>query len=257
MIIILRLFFCLYIVQISFNCGSNSITSNSSLYPTKSLEIKYQQDWQKDFYYKKIAEFEKSPIGFDKIVFLGNSITQGLLHHTEKLSRTDIINRGISGDHTDGTLARLQEIIHYKPKAVFLLIGVNDLFEDNRGKPERTPAYVANNILLICKAIKNKSINTRIFIQTTLPINNEQYLNKKPNIEFLFSNYTPSVNEQINEVNKILKNNSSFNVIDLHSAFLNERLQLDPKFSTDGVHLNELGYQNWINIVNPILKDIK
>ena len=227
------------------------------MYPIKGLEIKYQQDWQKDFYYKKIAEFENSPIGFDKIVFLGNSITQGLLRHTEKLSRTDIINRGISGDHTDGILARLQEIIHYKPKAVFLLIGVNDLFEDNRSKPERTPAYVANNILSICKAIKNKSINTRIFIQTTLPINNEQYLNKKPNIEFLFSNYTPSVNEQINEVNKILKSNLSLNIIDLHSAFLNQDFQLNPKFSTDGVHLNELGYQNWINIVNPILKDIK
>ena len=34
------------------------------------IKIKYQQDWQKDFYYKKIAEFENSPIGFDKIVFL-------------------------------------------------------------------------------------------------------------------------------------------------------------------------------------------
>jgi len=227
------------------------------MYPSMDIKIKYQQDWQKDFYYKKIAEFENSPIGFDKIVFLGNSITQGLLRHTDKLSRINIINRGISGDHTDGVLARLQEIIHYKPKAVFLLIGVNDLFEDNRSKPERNPEYIANNILLICKAIKNKSNNTRIFIQTILPINNEQYLNKKPNIEFLLPNYSPSINEQINEVNKILKSNLSLNIIDLHSAFLNQDLQLNPKFSTDGVHLNELGYQNWVNIINPILKEIK
>ena len=113
------------------------------------IKIKYQQDWQKDFYYKKIAEFENSPIGFDKIVFLGNSITQGLLRHTEKLSRTDIINRGISGDHTDGILARLQEIIHYKPKAVFLLIGVNDLFEDNRNKPVSYTHLTLPTILLV------------------------------------------------------------------------------------------------------------
>lgn len=230
---------------------------DNALYPNINTKIKYQQDWQKDFYHKKLSEFKVSPVGFDKIVFLGNSITQGLLRHTDKLLSNNIVNRGISGDHTDGVLARLQELIHYKPKAVFLLIGVNDLFEDNRNKPERTPEYIAKNILLICKEIKNGSKNTQIFIQTILPINNEQYLSKKPNIEFLFDNYSPSINEQINEVNQIIKSESSLNVIDLHSSFLNENLQLNQKFSTDGVHLNELGYQNWINIINPILKEIK
>ena len=232
-------------------------TVDNTLYPNINTEIKYQQDWQKDFYYKKLSEFEVSPIGFDKIVFLGNSITQGLLRHTDKLSGNNIVNRGISGDHTDGVLARLEEIIHYKPKAVFLLIGVNDLFEDNRSRPERTPEYVANNILLISDIINKKSPNTKIFTQTIIPINNNQYLTEKPNIEFLHVDYSPSINEQINEVNKILKSNLSLNIIDLHSTFLNEDLQLNPKFSTDGVHLNDLGYQNWIDIINQILKDIK
>ncbi len=227
------------------------------MYPNINLKIKYQQDWQRDLYHKKISEFKESPIGFDKIVFLGNSITQGLLRHTDKLLGNNIVNRGISGDHTDGVLARLKEITHYKPKAVYLLIGVNDLFEDNRSKPERTPEYVANNIFLISDIINEKSPNTKIFIQTILPINNKQYLSKKPDIEFLFDNYSPSINEQIDEVNKIIKSDSSLNIINLHSAFLNEDLQLNPKFSTDGVHLNELGYQNWIDIINPILKEIK
>ncbi len=227
------------------------------MYPNINLKIKYQQDWQRDFYHRKISEFKKNPIGFDKIVFLGNSITQGLLRHTDKLLSNNIVNRGISGDHTNGVLARLKEVINYKPKAVFILIGVNDLFEDNRSKPERTPEYIAKNILLICKEIKNGSKYTQIFIQTILPINNKQYLSEKPNIEFLFDNYSPSINEQIDEVNKIIKSDSSLNVINLHSAFLNEDLQLNQKFSTDGVHLNELGYQNWIDIINPILKEIK
>ena len=138
-----------------------------------------------------------------------------------------------------------------------MLIGINDLFEDNRSRPERTPEYVANNILLISDIINKKSPNTKIFTQTIIPINNNQYLTEKPNIEFLHVDYSPSINEQINKVNKIIKNNSSLNVIDLHSSFLNENLQLNQKFSTDGVHLNELGYQNWINIINPIIKEIK
>ena len=232
-------------------------TVDNTLYPNINTKIKYQKDWQKNFYYKKLSEFEVSPIGFNKIVFLGNSITQGLLRHTDKLSGNNIVNRGISGDHTDGVLARLEEIIHYKPQAVFLLIGVNDLFEDNRSRPERTPEYVANNIFLISDIINKKSPNTKIFTQTIIPINNNQYLTEKPNIEFLHADYSPSINEQINEVNKILKSNLSLNIIDLHSTFLNEDLQLNPKFSTDGVHLNDLGYQNWIDIINQILKDIK
>ena len=230
---------------------------DNALYPSINTKIKYQQDWQKNFYHKKLSEFKVSPVGFNKIVFLGNSITQGLLRHTDKLTGNNIVNRGISGDHTDGVLARLKEIIHYKPKAVFLLIGVNDLFEDNRSRPERTPEYVANNIFLISDIINKKSPNTKIFTQTIIPINNNQYLTEKPNIEFLHVDYSPSINEQINEVNKILKSNLSLNIIDLHSTFLNEDLQLNPKFSTDGVHLNDLGYQNWIDIINPILKEIK
>ena len=230
---------------------------DNALYPNINTKIKYQQDWQKDFYHKKLSEFKASPFGFNKVVFLGNSITQGLLRHTDKLLGENIVNRGISGDHTDGVLARLEEIIHFKPKAVFLLIGVNDLFEDNRSRPERTPEYVANNIFLIFDMINKKSPNTQIFIQTIIPINNNQYLSKKPNIEFLHSDYSPSVNEQINEVNKILKSNLSLNIIDLHSIFLDKDLQLNPKFSTDGVHLNDLGYQKWIDIINPILEEIK
>ena len=232
-------------------------TVHNALYPNINTKIKYQQDWQKDFYHKKLSEFKASPVGFNKVVFLGNSITQGLLRHTDKLLGENIVNRGISGDHTDGVLARLEEIIHFKPKAVFLLIGVNDLFEDNRSRPERTPEYVANNIFLISDIINKKSPNTKIFTQTIIPINNNQYLNEKPNIEFLHVDYSPSINEQINEVNKILKSNLPLNIIDLNSTFLSEDLQLDPKFSTDGVHLNDLGYQNWIDIINPILKDIK
>ena len=58
---------------------------DNALYPSINTKIKYQQDWQKDFYHKKLSEFKVSPIGFNKIVFLGNSITQGLLRHTDKL----------------------------------------------------------------------------------------------------------------------------------------------------------------------------
>ena len=47
------------------------------MYPPKNIKIKFQQDWQYNLYHKRIIDFKKFPIGFKKIVFLGNSITEG------------------------------------------------------------------------------------------------------------------------------------------------------------------------------------
>ena len=51
-------------------------------------------------------------------------------------------NRG-GGDTTDGVLARLDEIIYFKPKAV-LLIGINDLW--NNPQTDSSIKRIGNNI---------------------------------------------------------------------------------------------------------------
>ena len=102
-----------------------------------------------NFYHKRIDEFKNNPIGSGKIVFLGNSITEaGGDWNKRFVSANKIVNRGISGDITEGVLSRLDEIIHYKPIAVFILIGINDIF--NADLPDRhkiTPLYVSDNII--------------------------------------------------------------------------------------------------------------
>ena len=64
---------------------------DNALYPSINTKIKYQQDWQKDFYHKKLSEFKVSPIGFNKIVFLGNSITKVCKRHTDKFQVTILL----------------------------------------------------------------------------------------------------------------------------------------------------------------------
>ena len=252
-----NIFLSLFLTQLTTSCKTDSNLNHTNLYPDSSITIKYQLDWQKKFYKDKIQEFKSNPIGYNKIVFLGNSITQGLRHYTNVFNRDDIVNRGISGDYTEGVLARLQEIIYYKPKAVFLLIGANDFFDDNSSRPDRTPNYVSNNIIRIAKTIKQHSPKTKVYIQTIMPINNQQYLEDKPYVQFLWPQSSPSVNDQINETNQRIISNKNFDIIDLHSEFLSNDSQLDTKYSTDGVHLNELGYKNWIKTINPIINKIK
>ena len=227
-------------------------------YPDSTTIIDGQLDWQKKFYFDRINEFKKNPIGENKIVFLGNSIIKGGGDWNERFKVDNIVNRGISGDYTKGVLARLNEIIFYKPSSVFMMIGINEFFADNTNNNHITPEYVADNIFKIANIITKQSPKTAIFIYTILPINNEQYIQiKKVNYNFLQKDFTPSVNEQVQETNRILKANEKYNVIDLHSVFSDDKLKMNPKLSSDGVHLNENGYNLWVQNNIELINELK
>jgi len=246
--ILLTIGFTINMVKAEGN-SYNSQNHFQMLYTKKGTPIKYQQDWQIDFYYKRMEEFIKNPIGSNKIVFLGNSITEAGGDWNKKFGVKNIVNRGISGDITEGVLKRLDEIIYYKPIAVFLLIGINDIF--NADLPDRdkiTPSYVSENILKILNRISDQTPNTKIYVQTILPINDDIYTKEKG----WFPQHSEPLPIQINKINMLLKKKCKkepFNFIDLHSAFINKNGLLNESFTTDGVHLNENGYQVWVNFI--------
>ena len=238
------------------------VLSLNDIYPDSSLKIKYQDDYKRITFFKRINEFKENPIGHNKVVFLGNSITNGLRRHFSKFNRSDVINRGIDGDISLGILERLDELIYFKPKAVFILIGLNDFFNDLTKMPEVTPKFVAKNIIKAANTIKRATPKTKIYLQTILPINTQQYLSKlkkdtNNSYYWLKPSFEININEQILKTNEILKNNKVFQVIDLHPLFVDKNSIMSEKYSIDGVHLNTLGYQNWIDVINPILKKIK
>ena len=173
--IILLLFFF-----ISFSQTERTL---ENLYPTENIVIKFHDEWGKNNYNKMINEFKKSPLNFGDVVFLGNSITQGGGDWSERLDYPNISNRGIGGDVTDGVLARLEEITFFKPKAVFLLIGINDLWNVNPETPSED--YIGKNIVRIAKIIKEKSKQTKVFIQTVLPIEKKIFVEKINNINIM------------------------------------------------------------------------
>ncbi len=228
-----------------------------NLYPSPETIIDGQLDWQKKIYFDRIAEFKKNPIGKNKIVFLGNSIIKGGGDWNKRYGINNIVNRGISGDYTKGILKRLGEIFFYKPVSVFLMIGINEFFADNSEKPEINPKYVAENILKIADIINEYSPKTEIFIHTILPINNDQYIEvKKVNYNFLQNNFIPSINKQVEETNSILKSNKKYRIIDLYSIFIDQKLKMNPNLSTDGVHLNENGYNLWIQETKDLITSL-
>jgi lysophospholipase L1-like esterase len=204
-----------------------------NLYPSNDVVITNHSDWTKSHYPKRIAKFKANPLEFGDLVFIGNSITEQGENWASKVDNTKAKNRGIAGDTSDGIIARLNEITFYKPEKLFLLIGINDLFH-NPNAVEK----IYQNILKIVDEINSKSPNTQVFVQTVLPTTTENLISK------------------IKELNTLLENSAvgkPFTLINLHQRFelLDGKMNMD--FSTDGVHLNEKGYEIWSEIIKNII----
>ena len=236
------MFRIIIITILSSNTLYSQILTNdySFLFPESNLKIKYHDEWGARNYKHVINNFKKNPLKFNQIVFLGNSITAEGGNWGEKLNYTNIRNRGIAGDVTDGVLARIDEIIYFKSKAVFLLIGINDLWNFSPSIP--STKYISNNILKIVKEIKKGSPETQVYVQTILPTAKSIFV------------------ESINKINNTIKSKSSkfnFTVIDLHSHFENNDGLIKKELTTDGIHLNSKGYQVWTEIVRPLISNLK
>jgi lysophospholipase L1-like esterase len=213
------------------SCSSNTNEIPSHIYPNLNSKIQYQVDWQKKFYDKRIKEFKEYPIGYNQIVLLGNSITEDAKGWNDSLGITNITNRGISGDITDGMLMRLDEIIYFKPLAIFLLIGINDIYAMNLPEGKQTEKHIIKNIIKILDTLRKESPRTKLYLQTILPTHREDII------------------DQIKRINSGIINRvqPEVTVIDLYSIFANDENLMISEYSTDGVHLNAYGYGIWIN----------
>jgi lysophospholipase L1-like esterase len=238
--------FNLLLALLSLNsCTSETSTTpkpepkfdTSVLYPSPDIIIPYHTSWTKNHYIQKIVEFKANPLQFGDIVFIGNSITEQGGNWGLRFNNYKVKNRGIAGDVTAGVINRLAEIYYYKPKKVFLKIGINDIFQD-----ELTPEYIANNIKLIVDKIHLESPDTKIYVQTILPTSNNTTLKNK-----------------IVATNTILKNNPPTDysqVIDLYPLFADVNDLMMSSYSIDGIHLSEAGYIVWQNFIKGFVNDL-
>ena len=107
----------------------------------------------------------KTPEYEGTIVAVGDSLTEGLgvaeefayPALLEKKLRSDgyhyrVINAGVSGETSSGTLARIKWILTLKPNIVILVIGANDGF---RGID---PELIKTNILSLVRAFKERRV---------------------------------------------------------------------------------------------------
>jgi lysophospholipase L1-like esterase len=177
----------------------------------------------------RLRQFRSENNNSGQVVFLGDSITENFDLAAYGISA---INRGISGDVTEGVLDRIDEVLELEPSKVFLLIGTNDLGYEYLSTDE-----VIGNIEKIIIAIDE----IPLFVQSVYPI--------IENMPFTDA-YSNEIVRDVNEGIKFLCDKYGLTYIDTAELLL-EGDRLNDEFSDDGVHINGKAYK----LIAELIKD--
>lgn len=198
------------------------------------------QDWANLNYYRKANTLLENPAdNEDRVVFMGNSITEFWKNiHPEFFLGKSYINRGIGGQTTSQMLLRFRaDVINLHPKVLVFLGGTNDI-AGNTGNV--TLDIIEDNIFSMMELARANDI--RVVLCSVLPVFDYPW---SPGKE-------PA--EKIIELNKALRfyaETQDITFVDFHTPMKDERNGLRIELGEDGVHPNVSGYL----IMEPLVED--
>ena len=204
-----------------------------------STQFVQAQDWPNlKRYQEDNAKLSAPAAGETRVVFMGNSITEGWRNTSpEFFTANNYIGRGISGQTTPQMLVRFhQDVVALKPKVVVMLCGINDI-AGNTGPS--TLEMIEDNIAAMAEIAKANKI--RVVLSSVLPAFDFPW---KPNME-------PA--NKVIELNKWIKAYAEANnlvYLDYHTAMKDERNGLPKNLAKDGIHPTKEGYA----IMEPLVK---
>src|SRR5690606_6373780 len=191
-----------------------------------------------DKYAEQNAALAPAKANEDRVVFMGNSITEGWINARPSFFETNpYIDRGISGQTTSQMLLRFRrDVIDLSPKVVVFLAGINDIAE-NTGPIAIEDIY--GNIISMVELAQANQIKP--VICSVLPANNFPWR----------QSIKPA--EKVIELNSLLKqyaDNNDLVYVDYFTAMVNDQKGLSPELAHDGVHPTVKGYK----IMEPLVK---
>ena len=192
------------------------------------------KDWAHLKLYEKENEQLKKIVDPNRVVFMGNSITQGWSNFDASFfSDNPFVNRGIGGQTSPQMLIRFKpDVVNLNPKAVVIMAGTNDI-AGNTG-----PISIENTAEnIISMAEIAKANNIKVYICSTLPA-----------IDFLWSPGLEPAPKVI-KLNTILKDyciKNNITYVDYFSSMVDDKGGLKvPEYTAadDLVHPNLAGYK--------------
>ncbi len=184
-------------------------------------------DWAK---FSRYEASNKLKIAAPKVVFMGNSITEGWVRdHPDFFNAHGFIGRGISGQTSAEMLVRFRsDVILLKPKTVVINAGTNDIAQNNG---TITLEHILQNIISMCELAKMNHIKP--ILSSVLPANHFWW-----NETLKPAQYIVALNGMIRDY--AFKNRITY--VDYYSFLVDANRGIDQKYSGDGVHPNLTGY---------------
>jgi lysophospholipase L1-like esterase len=202
-----------------------------------------QTDWAALARYQS-ANVQLGPpkAGEQRVVFMGNSITEGWAPLFDSLfPGKPYVGRGISGQTTPQMLLRFrQDVIALKPKAVVILGGTNDI-AGNTGPS--TLEMIEDNLASMTDLAKANGI--RVVLVSVLPAADYPW---KRGVE-----PAPKI-IALNAWLKQYATSAGAIYLDLHAAMDDGHGGMRAELSADGVHPNSVGYALMARLTAPAIE---
>lgn len=191
------------------------------------------RDWANlNRYEKENIELQQQENNGKRVVFMGNSITEGWVNiHPDFFKNNGYIGRGISGQTSYQFLVRFREdVINLSPAVVVINAATNDVAE-NTGTYNEDRTF-GNIVSMVELAQAN---NIKVILTTTLPA-----------AAFGWNKSITDAPQKIAALNARLQKYAKKNripFVDYYSEMVvGENKALNPQYTKDGVHPTAEGY---------------
>ena len=186
---------------------------------------------------------QSQPNEGDRVVFLGNSITEGWVEKHPQFfeAHPNFIPRGISGETTCQFLNRFREdVINNKPAVVIINGGTNDIAE-NTGTYNAD--FTFGNIVSMAELAKANGI--KVILTSVLPV--EYY-----SWNFAITDAPMKIKALNDRIKKYASDNGLI-YVDYYTPMVVEGGALNPAYTKDAVHPTAEGYDVMEAIILPAI----
>ena len=225
----------LKIIVISVICIT-AIFAQQKPQPTDTLRYK-----KNPLYDQQIALYNIYKPRQADIVMFGNSLTHGA-SWSDLLGRSNVAQMGITSDIVRGYLNRTNFVLRYRPKIVFIMGGVNDIYN-------WTPVEEIFSVYIrIIEQFKAKNIIPVIQSTTYSAKNYAKDWGGTPETN-------AGRNREVDKLNKMLSDYAKKNSIDYIDIIsqLSRNGYLKDEVTWDGIHFKADAYKVWAREVEKVL----
>lgn len=192
------------------------------------------------------SQLEALEPGENRVVFIGNSITENWVHLRYKFFKDNNYTcRGIGGQTSPLLLLRFRrDVIELKPNIVVINAGINDIAE-NTG--EYDPVFTMDNIKSMAQLAQINGI--KVILTSVLPSSG-----------YGWKGHIRNITQKIKDLNVEIKayaEENGYSYVDYYSSMVNDEDKgMKDGYSFDSQHPSEKGYSVMEPLIQKAINDV-